>query len=56
MEAWQAGNAATGRLADENEMDQIIWVALPGTGTFTLVSCPQQGPVGGKYKVNYTVS
>jgi hypothetical protein len=51
----QAGNAATGRHADENEMDPIIFSGIPGTGQFTLIASALNGPVVGKYKVNYAV-
>lgn len=51
----QAGNAATGKQADENEMDPIIFLAIPGTGQFTLIGSTKDGPVVGKFKVNYMV-
>ena len=50
-----SGKAATGRQSDENELDQLICNANPGTGTFTLNCGAHPGPVTGKYKVVYTV-
>ena len=54
--ALQAGQAATGRTADENEMDHFAVVAMPGTGSVTFVlnalyGCLLQGNV----KINYTI-
>jgi hypothetical protein len=49
----QAGTAATGRQADENEMDPIIFAGIPSTGQFTLIASSLNGPVVGKYRVNY---
>ena len=55
--AWQSGTAATGRQADENEMDVISFVAIPGTGQITLAARVISGfLVSGKYKVNYIIS
>jgi hypothetical protein len=51
----QAGNAPTGRDEDENEMDPIIFNAAPKTGSFVLRAASQDGPVVGKYKVNYGI-
>jgi type III secretory pathway component EscV len=51
----QSGNAPTGRSADENQMDPIIFSATSGTGGFTLIASALNGPVVGKYKVNYIV-
>lgn len=56
IDAWQAGDAATGRVANENEMDGLVCSCLPAAGTFTLVITAVPGPVVGKYKVNYLVS
>jgi hypothetical protein len=53
--AAQSGKAATGRQADENEMDAIMFNATPAAGSFVLNAQPRSGPVVGKYKVNYTV-
>lgn len=53
--AWQSGAAATGRSADENEMDKIVFQALPAAGSFTLFAASLQGPVSGLYKVNYQI-
>lgn len=55
INAYSAGVAATGRQADENEMDPFYCVAIPGNGSFTLV-LGSQTPIAGKYRVNYTVS
>lgn len=51
----QSGHAATGRQADENEMDPIIFSGTPGSGQFTLIANALVGPVAGKYRANYTV-
>jgi hypothetical protein len=51
----QAGNAPTGRSYDENEMDPIIFSANPGTGQFILIASSKDGPVVGKYKINYGI-
>jgi hypothetical protein len=51
----QAGNAPTGRSADENEMDPIIFSAVPDTGKFLLIASSKDGPVVGNYKVNYGI-
>ena len=53
IQAWQSGSAATGRSSDENEMDQIMFRAVPGAGSFTLYATSLFGPVSGLYKVNY---
>ncbi len=52
----QSGAAATGRSADENEMDPIIFSGNPTSGAFTLNAAALNGPVVGKYRVNYIVS
>lgn len=51
----QSGNAATGRQADENQMDTLICNALPAAGSFTLFCTAAPGPVTGKYKIFYTI-
>jgi len=51
----QAGNAPTGRSADENEMDPIIFSATPYNGYFVLIASTLKGPVIGNYKVNYGI-
>lgn len=55
IQAWQSGVAATGRSADENEMDQIVFRAVPGAGSLTLYANSLFGPVSGLYKVNYSI-
>lgn len=50
-----SGNAATGRQADENEMDKLMCSAVPGSGSFVVHCIPLPGPVSGKYKLWYTV-
>lgn len=55
LQAWQSGVAATGRSADEVEMDQIVFRAVPGAGSFTLYATSLLGPVSGLYKVNYSI-
>jgi hypothetical protein len=52
----QSGHAATGRQADENEMDPILFSGTPGSGQFILIANALTGPVAGKYRVNYTAS
>lgn len=52
----QAGIAATGRQADENEMDDISCNALPATGSFTLRCHATNSPTHGKFNVWYTSS
>ena len=52
----QSGHAATGRQADENEMDPILFSGTPGSGQFILIANALTGPVAGKYRVNYTVA
>lgn len=54
--AVQSGNAPIGRSIDENEMDPIIFVAISGNGSFTLIATTLNGPVVGAYKVIYIVS
>lgn len=54
--ALHAGDAATGRQADENELDALVCRAVPATGSFTLYVRSTTGPVAGKYKVHYTVT
>lgn len=56
ISAWQAGDAATGRQADENEMDQLRLVSrATGIGTWSLYAAGAEGPVSGKFKINYLV-
>lgn len=54
--AVQSGKAATGRDADENEMDALVFNCKPETGQFVLNAFAIPGPVTGKYKVNYQFS
>ncbi len=51
----QSGKAATGRQADENEMDMLHLRAAPAAGTFTLYAACLTGRVNGKFKINYQV-
>lgn len=51
----QSGTAATGRQADENEMDPILFSGTPASGQFILIANALAGPVSGKYRVNYVV-
>jgi hypothetical protein len=51
----QSGAAATGRQADENEMDPLGVSATPGTGQMTVMAHALRGSVIGKYKFNYMV-
>lgn len=50
-----SAKAATGRQADENELDPITCRAEPSAGSFTLICKGHEGPIHGKYLVNYTV-
>lgn len=52
----QSGKAATGKSADENELDLITFRAAPQTGSFLLFADAETGPVVGTFKVNYIVS
>jgi hypothetical protein len=49
-----SGNTATGRNADEIEMEVFYYYATPGTGTFSLFVKSLEGPVVGTYKLFYT--
>ena len=49
----QAGNAATGRSADENEMDPIAFSARASAGVLTITGRTLDGPVVGRYVVDY---
>lgn len=51
----QSGKAATGRTADENEMDLLHLRAVPGAGAFTLYAACLTGRVNGKFKVSYII-
>lgn len=51
----QAGDAATGKSQDENDMDIIIFRAVPGSGQFTVYAQSLTGPVVGAYKINYAI-
>lgn len=53
--AFQDGTAATGRQADENEMDSLHCVCIPGSTQFTLIVHGLEGPISGKYKISYMV-
>ena len=54
--AVQSGSAATGRDADENELDSLILRCVPASGSFTVYAKAIPGPVSGKYKINYQFS
>lgn len=51
----QSGRAATGRQADENEMDGLIANATPAAGSFTAQIIAKPGPITGKFKLLYMV-
>lgn len=52
--ASQAGDAPTGKTADDNEMDSILFRAVPGSGQFTLYATVIEGiKVNGFYRCNY---
>lgn len=48
-----AGDAPTDKDQDELEMDAFYMWALPGAGEFTLFMRALDGPVHGKFKINY---
>lgn len=50
----QSGIAATGKQADENNMDYIVCNATPGSGSF-LLQCDSRSPLHGAIKINYTI-
>lgn len=52
----QAGTAATGKQADENEMDSILCTASPGTGNFILTCTAQRTITHGAFKIHYAAS
>jgi hypothetical protein len=52
----QAGDAPTGKSADENEMDYLKFSAIPGSGQFTLNAYSIDGSVINKFKINYTIA
>lgn len=54
--ALHSGEAATGRQADENEMDAIIFRATPQVGQYKLYADVLTGKVSGKYKVNVLIT
>ena len=56
ISAWQSGIAATGRSADENEMDRISFAVLPAAGSLTIYATSILGPVSGLYKVHYMIN
>jgi hypothetical protein len=49
-----SGNTATGRNADETQMEVFYTFATPGTGAFDLLVKSLEGPVVGTYKLFYT--
>lgn len=54
--ATQAGLAATGRQADENEMDQFLVVAVPLSGSVQFVLNSLHGTLlQGKVKIHYAI-
>ncbi len=53
--ATQSGHAATGGYPDDAEMDPIKFSASPGNGQLTLSARAMDGPVIGKYVVDYQI-
>lgn len=53
---WQTGLAATGRQADEAEMDMISCRAVPGSGSFKLTCSCERSITHGKFSMAYTVN
>lgn len=57
VDVTQSGDAATGRQADENEMDRLAFaVSSPTAGQFVVYVAGVQGPVAGKYKILYILT
>jgi hypothetical protein len=54
--AFQSGKAATGRSADENEMDALSLRCVSGDGQFTLYADSLFGPVAGRYVIDYRIA
>lgn len=54
--AVHSGIAATGKDADEAEMDVIILRCTPNGGSFTVYVLSLTGPVSGLFKINYQFS
>ena len=56
--AFQSANAATGRSQDENEMDAIMYRAVPGpsNGQITVYADSLFGPVAGLYVLHFIVT
>lgn len=52
----QSGLAATGRQADENEMDELTCRGIPASGQFSLLCSCARSVTHGKFKVAYTVN
>ena len=50
-----SGNAATGKEADENEMDNLVCTPRPTAGSFDLFCSGVPGAVEGKFKLFYAV-
>lgn len=54
--AAQSADAATGREADENDMDPLdVAAGIATAGGFTIYAKAGNGPVVGKFKINYLV-
>ena len=53
--ATQSGKAATGKQADENEMDGMMLSCLSGTGTFQLNMNCAPYRVAGNFFINYSI-
>ena len=53
--ATQSGKAATGKQADENEMDGMAFSCLPGTGSFQLNMNCAPYRVAGNFFINYSI-
>ena len=51
----QSGKAPTGKSIDENEMDMFVFSATPKSGSFSLIATALNGPVVGKFKLNYVI-
>ena len=54
--AHQVSTAATGRVGNDAEWDQILLAVSPGAGSFTLTALAVPGPVVGARRVAYQIA
>lgn len=55
VSVYQSADAATGRTSDENEMDPLLLRGFANDGNLTVYATALNGPVVGKFLVNYLV-